>query len=608
VSFGNNRKLPASYRETGAVYSGVYLGIVRANADPQRMGRLAVWVSEFGPDTEEYWVTVSYATPFAGATPVDENVQDGALMSDTQKSYGWWGTPPDIDNQVLVCFLNGDMAKGFYFASIFAQNMNHMVPGIPFGKSTDPTEDAKFSPYGPPVAEYNKKTSGVSADVTSTTAQGTDTASVRRPVYTPLAQALLQQGLQADPERGPSNTSARRESPSRVFGMLTPRGNSIHVDDGYKATPTGEPENEFIRFRTRSGAQILIHETSGYIYMITKGGRSWVEISDAGIDMFSEGAISLGTQSDFNVTTGGSINFSAGEAVNIKAGSLTSFTKANTNFVTGQDFLVESGADTFFKANKNFGIEASKNVGIDSGADILMAACGVSSRNAKAILDNSGGGVPDPATRAQFVDGEVTTRVPRHEPFDHSSASTSAASGLGSNGQPVTSVVGADGSVSEVPAKVPASLVGRATVLYCKLKARGLKDVQIAGVLGVWQQESTLNSNAEEHGSAGQGVGLAQWSRDRLKGGGWGPGRKAKLFAYANSKGKSWKDTDLQLDFFMMELKGAESRAGNVLLNATTIDDAIHGMKLYERFGVAGKRVAYAKAFANDIKAGRYKC
>jgi hypothetical protein len=51
VSFGNNRKLPASYRETGAVYSGVYLGIVRANADPQRMGRLAVWVSEFGPDT-----------------------------------------------------------------------------------------------------------------------------------------------------------------------------------------------------------------------------------------------------------------------------------------------------------------------------------------------------------------------------------------------------------------------------------------------------------------------------------------------------------------------------------------------------------------------------
>ena len=51
----------------------VHLGFVRGTDDPQRMGRLLVWVPELGPDIAESYITVSYASPFAGVTNIDAN-------------------------------------------------------------------------------------------------------------------------------------------------------------------------------------------------------------------------------------------------------------------------------------------------------------------------------------------------------------------------------------------------------------------------------------------------------------------------------------------------------------------------------------------------------
>ena len=69
--------------------------------------------------------------------------------------------------------------------------------------------------------------------------------------------------LENDNIRGLTDASARRESPSNVFGILTPDGNQFVMDDG---------EQQLIRLRTKSGAQILLDETNGNVYLINKKG------------------------------------------------------------------------------------------------------------------------------------------------------------------------------------------------------------------------------------------------------------------------------------------------------------------------------------------------
>jgi hypothetical protein len=263
--------------------TGIFVGFVKGNADPQKMGRLAVYIPELGgdPDDPKTWFTVGYASPFAGATDLEQNADSGSQMTEmagTQKSYGWWGVPPDLNNQVLVCFVNGDTARGYWFACLFQQFMNHMIPALGLNRSTKPEVNAKNLP---PVCEYNRK--DTSQNVWDPT----------RPIFEPLYEGLRQQGLFTDPERGPATTGARRESPSKCFGLLSPRGNSIHIDD--------MEDNEFIRLRTRSGVQILIHETTGYIYFISKKGDSWMEISDEGIDMYTKRSINMRAEENINM-------------------------------------------------------------------------------------------------------------------------------------------------------------------------------------------------------------------------------------------------------------------------------------------------------------------
>lgn len=282
--------------------TGIFVGIVKNTEDVQRMGRLQVFIPELGgdPNDPSAWFTMSYASPFAGATPVDDNNEGGKQMSDSQRAYGFWMVPPDVENQVLCCFANGDTARGYWFACLYQQFMNHMVPGIAINYSTDDEINAKNLP---PVVEYNKKDDSL------------DVWDPKRPVFTPLHEGLTKQGLYTDPERGGGTSSARRESPSQVFGFSSPRGNNIHIDENV--------DNEFIRLRTRSGVQILIHETTGYIYMISKEGNSWMEISDEGIDMYSKRSISMRAEENINIHADGSV-INSGGATHSSAGNYTS--------------------------------------------------------------------------------------------------------------------------------------------------------------------------------------------------------------------------------------------------------------------------------------------
>ena len=302
---------------------GFFTGIIKDNQDNQRNGRLRIYIPELGgdPTKEANWHSVQYASPFAGATPLTGNKDGDKTMQGSQISYGFWAIPPDLDNQVLCCFTNGETSQGFWFACVYQENMNHMVPGVANGIST---RDDINKINLPVVTEYNKK----DKDATK------NAGDPKRPIFEPLHNGLDAQGLYADPERGPSTTSARREAPSKVLGLISPRSNSIHIDDN--------PANEYIRLRSRSGAQILIHETTGYVYMISKQGNSWVEISDIGIDMYSKRSISLRAEENINIHADQNIILNGAGAVHTSGGSLTKNAAGNIHSKAGGDHKTDA--------------------------------------------------------------------------------------------------------------------------------------------------------------------------------------------------------------------------------------------------------------------------
>ena len=57
---------------------------------------------------------------------------------------------------------------------------------------------------------------------------------IPKPIH-PFAEVLVRQGLSADDIRGNTSSSARRESPSQVFGISTPG----RKDTGTKKQPVG---------------------------------------------------------------------------------------------------------------------------------------------------------------------------------------------------------------------------------------------------------------------------------------------------------------------------------------------------------------------------------
>ena len=277
----------------------IYVGFVKYADDVNTMGRLKVWIPELGGDPTDPngWFIMSYCSPFAGATNVLDNKNDESFPS-TQKSYGMWFVPPDLNNEVVCAFINGDPGRGIWFGCLYQQNMNQMVPGLP-GNNSEATL---------PTAEYNKKITQPNL------------ATPNRPLYYPLADQLKVQGLDQDTLRGVSSSGARRVDPGlSVYGWLTPGGSQLVYDD--------DPANTYIRFRTPSGAQLIINDTTGFIYLNSVDGKNWISMDANGrIDMYGYGDISIRSQGSLNFRADQDVNIEAGQNINIRARGTTAVT------------------------------------------------------------------------------------------------------------------------------------------------------------------------------------------------------------------------------------------------------------------------------------------
>lgn len=327
------RKAPANYQvgSSGPMPSlGVYVGIVKKNDDPQKMGRLQVHIEAFGGDPEDHttWISVMYASPFAGSTSIFNQGNNVTKYEDTIKSYGWWAVPPNIDDRVLVAFADGGrIDKGFWFACLYQAGTQISVPGIPAKKTW--TGDPK------PAAPKNRK--------------DRDPDIERYVEHKPISDALNIQGLNKDTLRGLTSSSAMRETPSRVMGLLTPEQHQFVMDDGDK-----DGKNKLIRLRTRNGTQLLLDDEEGHIYLISKNGENWVEMSvDGKIHVYGSSDINIHSQGNINMYADQSVNIEAGQAFNVKTnlGSIklesgnevSTFASTNTMITSVETSNINSG-------------------------------------------------------------------------------------------------------------------------------------------------------------------------------------------------------------------------------------------------------------------------
>jgi len=345
-SFDNQKNINEKYIDSDP---GPYVGVVKATVDPLRMGRLGVNIpalTNTADPTFENIVWCQYLSPFYGAKSINATSKsDPNDYKATQHSYGFWAVPPDIDTEVLVIFAKGETTNrnAFWIGCVQQPLTNQQVPGYGASNNTAYTQSdnrergiSGQKTYGTdflPVGEKNRRMIEGAETIESAN-------SFRYPVNDILAEQLLKEGLIADPVRGTTTSSARRESPSQVFGISTPgriRPDSRKLNiglDGTAVTPDRSPghslvmddgevngSNQLTRLRTASGHQLLMHDTDGVIYIANASGNAYIEMQSNGrIDIYSGvGGINMRTEGDFNLHSDSNINMHANGQVRFSA-------------------------------------------------------------------------------------------------------------------------------------------------------------------------------------------------------------------------------------------------------------------------------------------------
>ena len=318
---------------------GPYLGIVTSQLDPTYMGSLRVNITRSSPEQDDVVATgviVRYCSPFFGATSQRYEGNNSSSFNDVQKSYGFWMVPPDVGCTVLVTFVGGDINQGYWFGCVPDRYQDQMVPGIAASQYSAMTEEQRrqYGTQNVPVAEFLKSSRDMNVP---------DPNKFTKPVH-PFADRLVQQGLLIDDVRGVTSSSARREAPSSVYGISTPGpvdtssplkpagfpgdgdayampvsrlgGHQFVMDDGDK-----DGKNELFRIRTRTGHQILLHNSSDLIYIANSKGTAWIELTSNGkIDMYAEDSVSIHTLQDFNFLAERDINIESKRDMNMSVG------------------------------------------------------------------------------------------------------------------------------------------------------------------------------------------------------------------------------------------------------------------------------------------------
>jgi GH24 family phage-related lysozyme (muramidase) len=374
---------------------GVYLAEIVSTKDISRTGRVRVFIPAISKDknsTAGYFDAV-WTSPFAGSTDprtVGKKIQD---PSQSMISYGLWAGVPDNGNLVLIAFGDGNTKYPMVMSCLFADKLNYSLPGNAGGKTYQAPS------LNLPTVEKNKRTADINHNDTF------------RPIQHTLSESIVKQGLAHDPIRGAGSSSARRESPSEVFGLLTPGprdpneynnrlgGHSITLDDNLGSRQ--------IRIRSAQGNQLLLDDTTGMVYLINRDGNVWMEFASSGeVFMYAESDINMRTKRNFNLRADHNVNIEAGQNVNIKA-AMDTVGEEYKGEGEGAGGLVnlESKADTHILSNANlFTTTMEGEMHFSSAGAMYNTADALHNKSANDIANEAGGKVTTKSTGVQVLE------------------------------------------------------------------------------------------------------------------------------------------------------------------------------------------------------------
>jgi hypothetical protein len=325
---------------------GPYIGTVKVTVDPLKMGRLGVNIpalSQTTNPTSSQIIWCQYLSPFYGAKSINAVSEiDPYLYKETQHSYGMWAVPPDVDTDVLVIFAKGEQsnASAFWIGCVQKPLVNQQVPGNGASVNTSKAAEAQEASETSKLADYGTEFLPAGEKNQRLYAPGEILQNIDKwkyPVNDVLADQLKKQGLVQDTVRGTTSSSARRESPSRVFGINTPgriRSDSRELNiglDNSKVKTDRDPGHSFVmddgatdgtnqltRLRTASGHQLLMNDSEGVVYLANGSGKAFIEMDrDGTISVYSDGGINMRTSRDFNLHSETNINFHAKGTINL---------------------------------------------------------------------------------------------------------------------------------------------------------------------------------------------------------------------------------------------------------------------------------------------------
>jgi len=419
---------------------GPFTGIVMSTVDPARFGRLRVYIEAFndggteGMKDESKWTTVSYMPPFFGATPPQSQGNrstDVGTYPGNPNSYGMWFTPPDVGLTVICIFVNGDRNQGYYIGVAPDDGIGHMVPAVGASTAFDATnanQQAYFEGATRlPVTEIN-----VNNEALAENPRYFDSS---KPVHGYVAQAMFQQGIIKDIERGTITSSSQRESPSSVFGIITPGtavyqggmkpndirrkldsgeirpdqaqvigrvgGHSLVMDDGNL-----DGDNSMIRLRTTNGHQITMSDSGNFFYIIHANGQTWLEFGVEGtVDVYSTNSINLRTKGDINLHADRDINMFAGRNFKVKS-------KETMQLESVTNIVMNAQTDITLYSKATVGIKADGSLSLNSasgswgaGSALVLEAGGIDLNGPAAQKVKA----PNPITKTLLDDTEFST-------------------------------------------------------------------------------------------------------------------------------------------------------------------------------------------------------
>ena len=282
-----------------------------------------------------------------------------------------------------------------------------------------------------------------------------------KPVQSVVAQALLQQGLITDNERGTINSSSQRETPSAVFGVSTPGtaiyqggmkpndikaklnegtlkpgdaqvigrvgGHTLVMDDGDL-----EGNNALLRLRTSKGHQITMSDTGNFFYIVHANGQTWIEFGVEGtVDMYATNSVNIRTKGDINLHADRDINMFAGRYLKMKS-------KQDMQLETDTFLSVQSKENITLYSKNTIGVKADGTLTLNSasgswgaGSALILQAGGIDLNGPAADTVAN----PQPLTTTLLDDTEWDTskgwivkpkglkstvsRAPTHEPYPY---------------------------------------------------------------------------------------------------------------------------------------------------------------------------------------------